>query len=194
MVDGFTKGFPLYYEGDQDRQVRTPNLSLRCGSKLDLRNKMIREVQLRRFAGPFTEIPLESYVQSPVGLVPKADGTTCLIFHLSYGKSSINANTPREKCVTYKNLDQAFRLCQEAGQGCFMAKFDMKSTFRNLPIAPEDRKWLVMKVERPISGIAYFFVEKCVAFGSSVSCSHFQRVSSAIEFVFRFRTKAKANN
>ena len=46
----------------------------------------MKEVQLKRFAGPYTKphLPLENVVQSPLGLVPKAGNKTRLIFHLSY--------------------------------------------------------------------------------------------------------------
>ena len=87
------------------------------------------------------------------------------------------------------------KLCLSAGQGgCFTAKSDMKSVFRNLPIKPQDRKWLVMKATNPKDGIEYYFIDKCLPFGASISCSHFQRVSNAIQHILKFRTKADANN
>lgn len=70
----------------------------------------------------------------------------------------------------------------------------MKSTFRNLPIRPVDRKWLVMKVMNPQDGKTYYFVDKCLPFGASISCSHFQRVSDSIQHIFKFRSKSDANN
>ena len=86
-----------------------------------------------------------------MGLVPNGkDGDTRLIFHLSYprkGKTSINTNTPKELCtVKCKDLPQAIRLCQEAGAGCYMAKADMKSTFRNLPI----RKMMMQNIPQQV--------------------------------------------
>ena len=83
-------------------------------------------------------------MQSPVGMVPKGDGSLRLIFHLSYsrsGKDSINDHTPPELCsVRYKDLDNAIKLCMKEGVGTYLAKSDMKSAFRNLPINPQDRK------------------------------------------------------
>ena len=65
----------------------------------------------------------------------------------------------------------------------------MKSVFRNLPIKPEDRKWLVMKAVDPADGVTYYFMDKCLPFGASISCTHFQRVSNAIAHIFNWRTK-----
>ena len=57
---------------------------------------MLKEVKLNHFAGPFSEIPYENYIQSPVGLVPKSDNDTRLVFHLSAPRNdSVNSNTPK---------------------------------------------------------------------------------------------------
>ena len=51
--------------------------------------------------GLFETIPFENFIQSPIGLVPKAGSDqTRLIFHLSYdfkseGFKSVNAHTPK---------------------------------------------------------------------------------------------------
>ena len=84
----------------------------------------MKEVKLKRYAGPFSEIPFDSYIQSPIGLVPKDNGKdTRLIFHLSYPqnakKKSVNANTPKELCsVGYPDFDKAIQLCLRAGKSC----------------------------------------------------------------------------
>ena len=91
------------------------------GTKTDLWNKIIKEVKLKRYAGPFKkrDLPFKNYIQSPIGLVPKANGETRLIFHLSYdfkdsGQTSLNAKTPEQKChVKYKDLDHAIAVSLE---------------------------------------------------------------------------------
>ena len=40
----------------------------------------------------------------------------------------------------------------------------MQSAFHNLPIRPQDRKWLVMKAKNPEDGKFYYFVDKCFTF------------------------------
>ena len=84
----------------------------------------MKEVKLKRVAGPFNNIPFESYIQSPIGLVPKAKDQTRLIFHLSYDcqrdqLGSLNHFMPRELCsVKYKDIDYAIqaylRICNQA--------------------------------------------------------------------------------
>ena len=111
-----TKGFPLGYAGPNNRQQKSPNMPRRYGSKIQLWNKMVKEVNLKRFAGPFPSIPFSNYVQSPVNLVPKKSEDnskqTCLVFNLSWPKlMSSNDYTPKELCsVKYKDLDHAVQL------------------------------------------------------------------------------------
>ena len=31
----------------------------------------MKEVKVKRLAGPYEEVPFENYIQSPIGLVPK---------------------------------------------------------------------------------------------------------------------------
>ena len=154
----------------------------------------MKETELGRFAGPYQKIPFKNnYIQSPIGLVPKSGGKTRLIFHLSYkfhnGNESVNFCTPEEDCtVKYKDLDEAVRQClhllKESGENCLVfAKFDLISAFRILPILVSHRRYLIMKAEHPIDGQYYYFIDKCLPFGASISCKHFQRFSNALTAV-----------
>ena len=83
LLNGFENGFSLVYQGPTNCKDYSHNIPLRdIGTPKDLWDKMMKEVKLKRFAGPFKHVPFEHFVQSPVGLVPKAGGQTRLIFHL----------------------------------------------------------------------------------------------------------------
>ena len=178
LIAGFGDGFSLGYAGPKSNIKKySPNLRSDCGSKEILWEKMLKEVRLGRFAGPFEEPPFDNFIQSPVGLVPKGENDTRLIFHLSYprGGDSVNSQTPPEpSSVKYPDFSEAVEMCTREGKGCYVAKSDMKSAFRNLPIKPEDWRWLVMKAQDPWDNRWKFFVDKCLPFGSSISCAHFQ--------------------
>ena len=94
----------------------------------------------------------------------------CLIFHLLYpDKNSLNHHTPEELgTVKCKDFDEAVRMCLAAGPNAFMAKSDLKSAFRHLPVRKEDWCWLVMKATDPATGIQYFFCDKNVPSGAWV--------------------------
>ena len=118
LVDGFKNGFDIQYKGPTNWQSRAKNLKLTIGNKTILWNKLMKEVKLCRMTGPFKDVPFENFIQSPIGLVPKAGSNdqTRLIFHLSYNFSdedeggSLNLHTLKELCsVKYCNLDHAVR-------------------------------------------------------------------------------------
>ena len=128
-------------------------------------------------------------------MVPKDGGKDfCLIFHLSYprGKSppiSVNANIPKEKCsVAYPDFCEAIQMCLHEGAGCHISKSDMTSAFRNLGMSRSSWRYLILKAESPIDGHTYYFIDKCMPFGASISCSHFQRFSNAVAHIVQFRT------
>ena len=85
LKKGFNEGFDIHYEGPRIRQSTSENLPFTVGNKVELWNKLMKEVRLKRVAGPYNTIPFDNFIQSPIGLVPKDGGKqTRLIFHLSY--------------------------------------------------------------------------------------------------------------
>ena len=197
LIKGLREGFSIGYEGRADVQIHSPNLKFRgVGDKTVLWNKVMKEVKLKRYAGPFPEVPFKNFIQSPIGLVPKDNGRDVrLIFHLSYPRgtgTSVNANTPKNKCsVKYPDFDKAIQLClaclEKAGV-CFLGKSDMSAAFRNLGIKPEHWKYLVMMAVSPIDGKKYYFFDKCLPFRAAISCAIFQCFSNAVAFLVEFKT------
>lgn len=70
LTQGFREGFRLNYEGPRKGRVFSRNLRLRVGTKTHLWNKLMKEVKLRRVAGPWKleDFPLKDFFQSPIGL------------------------------------------------------------------------------------------------------------------------------
>ena len=209
LIQGFRYGFDIGYRGLVARKNVADNIPISVGSEEEMWNKVMKEVRCGRYAGPFKEIPYtEAYMQSPIGLVPKAGGQTRLIFHLSYnfGKESqedlksLNYHTPDEFCkVKYRDMDYAVKTClktlerrrssragKESGEEpitLFFAKSDLRSAFRILPILPSQRCYLLMKARHPQTKEYMFFVEKNLPFGASVSCAKFQLFSDSLQFL-----------
>ena len=76
LLNGFSNGFSLCYEGPQVRADKSENLPFSIGDKYQLWNKVMKEVKVGRYAGPFSEVPFKNFIQSPIGLVPKAGNQT----------------------------------------------------------------------------------------------------------------------
>ena len=195
ITQGFRHSFDFHYEGPTKHKDRSENLPLSSGTKYDLWDKIMKEVKEHRFAGPYHKIPFKYYMQSPVGLVLKTGGQTRLIFHLSYDfkeeNDSFNGCTPDEFClVQYKDLDYAIRMCLkwcvkdcDGNETVFMGKGDICSAFRVILGLPQNWRWTVLKAQHPITGQIFYFVDKNLAFGASISCSLFQRFSDCIHHI-----------
>ena len=205
IVHGFWHGFDIGYRGPLVRRSLSSNIPLRVGSKTELWNKILKEVKANRVAGPyvFEDLPFENYIQSPVGLVPKADNKTRLIFHLSYNfgvdedSKSLNYHTPKDWCsVSYNDLDHAIQRClnllkQDPGAMVYFSKSDASNAFRVLPTVPMQRKFLVLMAYHPTTGKQYYFVDMCLPFGASISCALYQMFSNALRHIALHRCKVR---
>ena len=196
LVQGFKRGFDIRYRGPLIRKSKANNIPLSVGTPFNIWSKVMKEVKLGRYSGPFKQSPFKSYIQFPIGLVPKAGNQTQLVFHLSYDfgededEKSLNFHTPDEYClVKYKDLDYAIRTSlrlreilgwdiqsKNQQEVIFMAKSDLKSAFRILPILVWQRKYLVLKARHPVTKETWFFVEKNLPFRASSSARFFKNL------------------
>ena len=209
LVEGFSQGFDIGYEGPKNRQSKANNIPFTpgVGDKVEMWNKIMKEVEEGRVAGPYESIPYPNFIQSPIGLVPKSGGKTRLIFHLSYDfkeddletvTKSLNGCTPREKCtVKYNDLDQAIEACIKISQETlkfskkgvvFLGKTDLSSAFRVLPMNKNCFCWLIFKAEDPTDGKFKYFIDKCLPFGTSIRCTLYQHFSNALRHLLEHRT------
>ena len=127
-----------------------------------------------------------------MGLVPKDKGRkTRLIFHLSYPRDgdSVNSGIPkRVTSVKYPDFMEAVKLCVVAGASASCAKSDMSMAFRNIPCSSDLWYPLILKAEHPETKEIFWFVDKCLPFGSSISCKIFQDFSDSIAHLVRYRS------
>ena len=96
--------------------------------------------------------------------------------------------------MKYPDFGDAIICCLQEGSLCYLSKSDHKSAFRNLGILRKHWRYLIMKARSPIDGKIYYFVDKCLPFGASISCAHFQKVSDAIAYLVEWRTSKKVLN
>ena len=183
LISGFSYGFPLHYQGDPSF-LEAKNLlsALQHPRVVDM--KLGKELAANRLAGPFKSPPFQSFCVSPLGLVPKKiPGDFRLIHHLSFPKGlSVNDGIASENTnVRYATVTDAIRIIKRAGPGCFLAKTDIKSAFRIIPIHQNDHPLLGMKWR----GLYYY--DRCMPMGCSSSCKTFETFSTAIEWIARHK-------
>ena len=179
IVEGFTEGFRLGFKGERTTND-PPNLKSALGNPKITQAKIDKEVEAGRYAGPFSKRPIDGLTVSPIGLQPKKEqGEYRLITHLSYPKgNSINDGIAREHAtVQYANITRAIKIVKQLGRGCYMAKTDIKSAFRIVPLNPDQYKLMGIKFN------GKWYVDLCLAMGASSSCKIFEEISSAMEWV-----------
>ena len=95
--------------------------------------------------GPFPSSPLSNFQCHPVGVVPKKHFSEWrTIYHLYNPEGDrIDDYIPEDLySLQYLQVDSVIRALQSLGQGSYMAKTDLKSAFRLIPIHPDD--WQAM--------------------------------------------------
>ena len=181
IYNGFRFGFQLHYSGPV-KSYESKNLKSAMQNPSIVQDKIQKEIHAGRVGGPFRHPPLNNFRVSPLGLVPKKEpGDFRLIHHLSYPKGeSVNDNIDHDLCsVQYTRFDSAVEMVQRLGPGAMLAKADIKSAFRLLPVAKEDFKLLGFKF-----GDHYYF-DKALPFGCSISCAIFETFARFLEWVIR---------
>ena len=78
-------------------------------------------------------------------------------------------------------MADAIRLIKRTGPGCLLAKTDIKSAFRIIPIHQNDHTLLGMKWRR------LYYSDRCMPMGCSSSCKIFETFSTAIEWIARHK-------
>ena len=104
-------------------------------------------------AGRLVPVLAPSGVQiSPIGIIPKSSqpGKFRLIVDLSAPQGAcVNEGVTSELCsLRYASVDKAVDLIRQMGKGCFMAKLDLQSAYRQVPVHPVDQPLLCIKINQ----------------------------------------------
>ena len=93
---------------------------------------------------------------------------------------SVNDGIYKEWCsLSYTSVDDVARAVVKLGKGALMAKFDLKATYQNVPVHPDDR-WLLGMVWK-----SQLFVDVALPFGLGSTPMIFSALANGIEFMIR---------
>ena len=180
LVSGFKFGFNInnmsYTSTTSDKNAKTTSKWPEVVDK-----KIKKELDLGRLLGPFRNSPYNDAVISPLGVrEKKLPGEYRLIHDLSfpYDGTSINDGIPRD-CATvhYSTISDAIKLILKMGNNCYLAKSDIKSAFRIIPVHPSNYHLLGFRWRD------LFYFDKCLPMGCSSSCKIFESFSTALHWI-----------
>lgn len=143
--------------------------------------KELREGRMAEVTDPAGLIGLQI---SPFGVIPKKDpGKWRLIVDLSFPEgASVNDGIDKSVCsLEYVTVDHIAAGVRALGEGAMLAKVDVRSAYRIVPVHPDDR---------PLLGVRWgerVFVDKALPFGLRSAPIIFTALADAIEWITRQR-------
>ena len=178
ILTGIDKGVPLGYHGPRCQRI-SRNLTSAFQHPDIIDNELNKEVTAKRIIGPFNHPPILNLQCSGVGVVPKKTGGWRMIMHLSApSESSINDGIDKEEFpLRYRTIDDAVQMVRHLGSKAKLAKIDIKSAFRTIPVQVEDRDLLGIHWHNK------FYVDRCLPFGLRSAPFIFNEYAEALEWI-----------
>ena len=179
IIKGFQEGFTIGYFGIPNSCYDIDN-STSVNEHLSVVDDAVaKEVNAGRFIGPLTKLPFCTFQLNPLGVVPKKSGSFRLITNLSSPKGSSINDFINDifSAVKYSSIMDAIAILINLKPGSFLAKADVKSAFRLIPINPDQYHLLCYKWR------GFFYIDTCLPMGARSSCQIFELFSSSLEFV-----------
>ena len=139
------------------------------------------ECGLSRIIGPLNAMEVEGIQISRFGVIPKPHkpGKWRLILDLSHPDgASVNDGISDElSTLSYVSVDDIVDTILALGQGSLLAKIDVRSAYRVVPVHPEDRMLLGMSWKGSI------YVDAALPFGLRSAPKIFTAVADACEWI-----------
>ncbi|CAC5393622.1 unnamed protein product [Mytilus coruscus] len=156
----------------------------------ELEEKIIKEIQAGRIAGPFKNKPFSNLRLSPIGLVAKKPppGSKThgwrMIQHLSYPLgSSINSFIdPQLATVQYTSFDKVLGTISKLGKGAELGRMDIVSAFRLLILHPDEFVLFGFRFQDN------FYFQKALPMGCPTASALFEKFACFLEWLVRFQS------
>ena len=145
------------------------------------------EVTQGRVCGPFVPASWPQVQISRFGVIPKSTpGKWRLILDLSSPKGrSVNDGIDGAHCsLSYVSVDDAAQLVRKQGKGALMAKVDIQSAYRTIPVHPDDRVLLGMVWNDQL------FIDTALPFGLHSAPKIFTAVADAAAWAVKREIQA----
>ena len=178
IVQGIREGFRIGYNYTHHRcKAAKANMRLAGEHPEVVRDYIAKECSLWRLLGPFDPQALPGVHTSRFGVIPKGNsGNWRLILDLSAPEGfSVNDGIEPGLCsLSYVSVDDAAKEILRMGRGTRLAKVDIKSAYRIVPVHSEDRALLGMLWDGAL------YVDSVLPFGSAPKI--FTAIADALEW------------
>lgn len=182
FLTGLSQGFRLgYCQAGSTLKSAKRNMHSALQHPEVVDQYLLAEMVEHRVVGPYPKSAVPEAHVSRFGVIPKGHQSNKwrLIVDLSHPKGrSVNDGIPKELCsMSYITIDNAIEKIVALGPGTLLAKIDVKSAFRLLPVHPSDRHLLAMEWKEGI------FIDTCLPFGLRSAPKLFNVLADLLEWV-----------
>ena len=186
ILNGIWNGFQIGFDWRSHCISATSNMRSALHNAAVIQEYLEKEVLLGRVLGPVDpERNAVGTQLSPFGVIPKSNptGKWRLIVDLSSPEGqSVNDGIEGESCsLKYLHLDEVTDEIVKSGKGTELAKMDIASAYRMVPVHPGDRPQLAVQWAGKI------FFDTRLPFGLRSAPKIFTAVADALQWIFRKR-------
>ena len=177
IVKGIAEGFPIGVDPTAPFVAARRNMSSADENPQVIEDYLSKEVTAGNIFGPCSPSGQPDVHINRFGVIPKKyqPGKWRLITDLSYpeGTSVNDAIDPALCSLTYTSVDEVAATAAALGRGAQLAKIDVKSAYRLVPVHPGQRHWL---------GMQWQGIDGMLPFGLRSAPKLFNAVADALEW------------
>ena len=187
ILQGIERGFSIGFDHTQNRCRPAMSNMLSATEQAEVVQAYLdKEVALGRVVGPVSPQSAPANTQiSPFGVILKSSqpGKWRLILDLSSPEGySVNSGIEPELCsLQYLRMDDVVRRIASLGRETRLAKMDIESAYRIVPVQPGDRPLLGMRWK------GEFYFDTRLPFGLRSAPKIFSAVADALQWAFQRR-------
>ena len=180
IIKGLEEGFHIGFNREHLCRSSSHNLLSCLDHPRVVQSYIEKECSLGRMVGPFPQGEPSGLHLSPFGVIPKkAKDKWRLIVDLSAPRgASINDGISQpSSSLAYVTIDMIADWVRSLGRGTLLAKLDVQSAFRLIPVHPSDRLLLGMEWSKS------WYVDTVLPFGLRSAPKLFNAISDAIQYM-----------
>ena len=181
--DGFRVGYQRVVGIEQSLSSARKNLQSAEENPQVVEQYLSTELERGVVLGPFQREEFPNVHVNRFGVIPKSyqPGKWRLIVDLSHPEGrSINDGISSSHCsLQYVRVDDVVEQLLQLGPGALMAKLDVKSAYRIVPVHPDDRALLGMQWQDKV------YVDAALPFGLRSAPKIFTALADAVEWIAR---------
>ena len=183
IVEGIRHRFRIGFDYGSHTCRRFPCNMLSARERPEIINDYLaQECSEGRVLGPLDPAQFPFVQTSKFGVIPKGlTGKWRLIVDMSSPEgASVNDGIQESLgSLTYVGIEEAANSICAVGKGALMAKVDVKSAYRNIPVHPDDRWLMGMLWEGAL------YVDTALPFGLRSTSKIFTAIADAVEWIAR---------